>query len=227
MAEGKLEKLTVEAWQDPKYQSGKAGVFAVLFNPKSYAFKYAIEYGKEQGKGTSSQEQRYAKTKSRDLTLQLMLDGTGASGPLVEVKDKVEEFLAICYRFDGKIHRPPYLKIHWGSLLFNCVLSSVDVTYTLFRPDGTPLRATLNASFAEFVDEERREGKERASSPDLTHRHTLTGRESLPWLCFQYYGSDRYYLRVAEANGLVDFRNLSPGMVLVFPPIQQLSAGDS
>jgi nucleoid-associated protein YgaU len=40
-------------------------------------------------------------------------------------------------------------------------------------------------------------------------------------MCFRIYGDSKYYLDVAAANGLDDFRSLTPGAEIRFPPIDK------
>jgi nucleoid-associated protein YgaU len=58
------------------------------------------------------------------------------------------------------------------------------------------------------------------SSPDLSHLVTVKAGDTLPLLCCNIYGSSVYYLEVARVNGLAHFRDLAPGMQLLFPPLQ-------
>jgi nucleoid-associated protein YgaU len=220
--EGALAKLKIEAYTDPKFGGSPYKTFTVMYNPKAYALKCEIEYDKQQAKGVSAQAPRYVSTKPRSVTLEFLLDGTGASGQVVEVKDKIKDFFDTTYTFNGDVHSPPYLKVVWGELVLTCVLESADVSYSLFKPNGHPLRAKITASFAEFIDDSKRTAQERRSSPDLTHLHVVAAGESLPQLCHRYYRDQRFYLRVAEANQLRNFRRLEPGITLHFPPIAKL-----
>ncbi len=114
-----------------------------------------------------------------------MLDGTGVEQMGVinlfgskSVKDRLNDFLKATYIYQGKIHEPYYLKVKWGlPEAFNCRLSSVDVTYTSFDRDGTPLRAELKVSLIADEDPKRLEqrGATRMSS-DLTHSRMLRAR---------------------------------------------------
>ncbi|MCZ6774502.1 MAG: hypothetical protein O7G83_21305 [Proteobacteria bacterium] len=217
--EGELKKLTIESYTDPEYQGSPVSTFEVMFNPKSYAVKYAVEYDDEQGMGTTGLPQRFKQSKPSEFALEFILDGTGASSKKAEVSKLVEDFLAVAYEYDGELHRPRYLKVAWGTLLFNSVFKAANITYTLFKPDGSPLRAKVGATFFGFVEEKRRVAEERAQSPDLTQVHTVTSGETLPLLSFRYYGDQMHYLDVAEANGLTDFRSLNAGSRLVFPPL--------
>ena len=45
----------------------------------------------------------------------------------------------------------------------------------------------------------------------------------MPQLCFAIYGDPRYYLQVADVNGLGNFRDLEAGVNLVFPPLAKTS----
>jgi nucleoid-associated protein YgaU len=63
--------------------------------------------------------------------------------------------------------------------------------------------------------------EENKSSPDLTHVRVVKAGDTLPLLTKAIYGSSRDYLRVAEHNGLDNFRDLTPGRRLVFPPLEQ------
>ena len=90
-------------------------------------------------------------------------------------------------------------------------------------------QARHSAVSAQLAEAERAEGERRAkeeaqkrtSSPDLTHRRVVVEGDTLPQLCREIYGSPEHYLRVAQVNGLDDFRDLSPGQELFFPPYER------
>lgn len=131
------------------------------------------------------------------------------------VQQRVEQFLNTCYRVVEKLHRPNKLHIHWGIIDFFGWLQSVQIHYTLFDQKGIPLRAELECQFIGATDQ----GMVQLSSPDLTHVREVRAGDTLPLLAKEIYGSSRYYLLIADANGLDDFRNLQPGTVLHFPPL--------
>lgn len=220
--EGALKKLRIESFTDPDYSGNpKQPPFEVLFNPNTYSVKYAVEYEEEQGKGTTGVPQKFKQAKPSEFGVEFTLDGTGASADVVDVDQKIDEFLSVVKEYDGEIHRPPYLKVIWGTLLFNCVFKGANVKYTLFKPDGAPLRAVVSATFLGFIDDTKRVADERASSPDLTRVHAVTAGETLPLLCHRYYGDARHYVSVAQHNDLNDFRRLEAGGRLLFPPLER------
>jgi len=62
--------------------------------------------------------------------------------------------------------------------------------------------------------------EERKSSPDLTHVHEVKAGEHLSLLAHQYYGEASRYLQVARFNNLKNYRRLTIGQKLAFPPIK-------
>jgi hypothetical protein len=136
------------------------------------------------------------------------------------IAEQIDAFKKLVFSYNGNIHSPNYLKLVWGTMLFRCRLASLSINYTMFKPDGTPLRARAKASFIGFTDEVELAKKANKSSPDLTHEVTVRTGDRLPLLCFEIYGTSAPYLAVAEVNGLTDFRRLVPGTKLLFPPLR-------
>ncbi len=217
---GELKKMKIEAFDSLEY-TNQVGSFSLMFNPSTYQQKYEIEYEDAQGQGTSGSAQTFARIKPQEDSFEFVFDGTGVSSEKADVSDLIEEFLDLTARNNGDIHRPNYLQISWGNLISRCVLKSANVTYNLFKADGFPLRAKVNATFSENIDDTRRVAEEGNSSPDLTHYRTVVKGDSLPLLAFRIYGDPAYYLEVARVNGLDDFRVLVPGTKLRFPPLDQ------
>ena len=217
--DGGLKRLTIEAHRKDDCQDKPVDSFTVLFNPNTYSQKYEVAYHARQGAGDTGSPQVFGKIKPQEYTFELLFDGTGTAIERKEVRTEIDTFLTICGRHDSEIHRPRYLRISWGPLVSRCVLKSADITYTLFKPDGFPLRARVRAVFSENVEDTLRVAEERRSSPDLTHLHTVKAGEHLSMLADKYYGDASRYLQVADFNKLTNFRRLEPGQQLVFPPV--------
>lgn len=218
-----LAKMLIEAFDTPDRQGQPAASFSVMFNPTSYGYKHEVTYEEAQGLGDASSPQNFENVQPQEYAFELTFDGTGTAADKVDVYDTVEEFLEITGRLQGDLHRPYYLKVSWGTFLTHCVLKSAEVTYSLFAPDGTPLRAKIAATFAESVDDAKRVAEERKASPDLTHERTVHEGDHLSLLADRIYRDPARYLQLAKANRLRHFRRLRPGQTLVFPPVQDVS----
>lgn len=225
----KLEKLKISAFTDIAREQAVTpppNEFDAMFNPETLKWSYQIEYGDGQGVGTIDQMAVFTRNRPSDLNIKLLLDGTGVHelgimqlGPQPTVQDRIDEFLRLTYGMHGDTHEPSFLVVAWGDFSYSCRLGTLDVTCTSFDKDGKPLRAELNATFVSDVEPELRARQENRNSPDLTHTRVVKNGDTLPPLAKEIYGSSVHYLFVAETNRLDDFRNLTPGQALVFPPL--------
>jgi hypothetical protein len=218
---GALEKLKIEAYTKADYSSGMVGRFDAYVNPNEITLAYEMEYDSAQGAGTTNSRMNFKSVKPGDLALTFFIDGTGANGVAIDVQGKIREFQKIT-GYNGDIHRPNYLKVAWGTMeIKKCVLKSASIAYKLFGPDGIPLRAVITANFTDNSDDETRVARSRDRSPDLTHVRVVKAGENLPMLCYRIYGDPGYYLEVARANGIDDFRDIAPGTRIIFPPLEK------
>ncbi len=220
MSGGQLEKLLVRAYSAPDYaEASLLDTFESYVNPNEITLAYEMEYDSAQGSGTTGSRMDFKKVKPGDLSLSFFLDGTGANGVKIEVQEQVEKFQTVT-GYNGDIHRPNYLKVAWGTLqVKRCVLKSASIAYKLFKADGTPLRATIAATFVDAVEDQTRVALAQDASPDLTHVRVLRAGESLASLCEQIYGRPELYPKVARANGLDGLRHLPAGTRVRFPPL--------
>jgi len=236
---GELIKLRIKAYKDEQFSEEVAdGEFKTLLNPDKYSFKYKIESNEDQASGTSSSAPRFNKILPEDLQLEFVFDRTGvitdygAPGTSNDktfkdegggIIDDIDKFKKVVFDYNGDEHKPNYLIISWGTLLFKGMLTEMDITYKLFKSDGTPLRATANAKFKGFVEDNLRVALENNSSPDLTHIRMVKEGDTLPLMTFRIYGDSKYYLEVAKANNITNFRKLTVGRKIFFPPIEKTS----
>ena len=229
-------KMKIMAFSDTGF-SQKTGEVEVQLNPDTYTLNYEVSYATNQATGTSGNELLFDKIQPERLNFEFLFDKTGAIpepglpiiGNLLSsgggsdggVEEALAEFREVTMGYDGTIHRTNYLILSWGTLLFKCCIQSMSVTYKLFRPDGTPLRATANCFFEEFIETDLRLREENNNSPDLTHIRTVGKGDTLPLMTYRIYGDSKYYLEVAKANNIENFRQLEVGQKIFFPPIEK------
>jgi hypothetical protein len=223
---GKLEKLLIQGFKDPNYKSSPVGTFKAYLNPNEITLSYEVEYDNAQGAGTTNSRMNFNKIKPGTLSLTFFLDGTGAyekpGDQPIDVQQQVKQFQKTTVDYNGDIHRPNYLIVAWGTLPARyCVLKSANIVYKLFRPNGVPLRAVITATFTDNSDDQTMVAINQPQSADLTHVRQVKEGDNLPALCYDIYEDPGYYLEVARANRLNNFRTLTPGMKIFFPPLEK------
>ena len=227
------KKLIIQGFKDPTFenkvtddQGKELADFVALINPSSIRQRKSVNI-KTKGNpaGSTNSKANFQSINPETLTFQLILDGTGIVEPTTatqnkSVKDLIDHFIKLTFDFKGEIHEPYYLKILWGTFIFEGRLTSCDISYTLFEPNGDPLRAKLDLTFTSSQDLETQQRLRNTNSPDLSHTLVVKEGDTLPLLCEKIYKDSSMYLQVARINGLVNFRKLIPGITLLFPPIK-------
>jgi hypothetical protein len=216
-----LEKLYILSYSDPGYNTVTGPPFYALINPETYSYKYKIEFCETQAPGTSGVALKFNKMPPQEFNFDFLFDGTGViSSNIVPVADQLDSFRQKILQYQGEIHRPYYLKIHWGTLLFKGVLTAMDIEFKLFQPDGSPLRAVAKCSFKGTVEENLRVAQENPMSPDITHERIVNAGDKLPVMTKKIYNDKKYYIDVATYNELDGFRNIETGTKIFFPPTE-------
>jgi hypothetical protein len=240
-----MEKLKIVSYKDSSYKGAGSKPFYILINPTGYSFTRKNQLNPDSAIGTSDSNLKYDKTLPSELKLEFLFDGTGVAqtnsgNKLVNkiaekigvkkdifrkkaVTEQLKNFYSATGDYNGSIHKPYNVELTWGEFQYQGMLSEFTIDYKLFDSDGKPLRAIGKATFNGSVSNELGALKAKKNSPDLTHKRTVQDGDTLPLMTERIYGDSKYYLEVAKANGLINFRQLKPGSELYFPPIEKIS----
>jgi hypothetical protein len=196
----------------------------VQFNPEEYTLSRDINYAQAAIPGLSAPILQFVSGNLQTLEMELFLDSyekhkvgstvvNEAQSDVRVLVRKVTDLMSI----EPSTHAPPVLLFTWGSLAFTCVLASVKQRYTMFLPDGIPVRARLTVSLSEYrnIDLEAKETKRETS--DYSKRHVVSQGETLSQIAASEYGDARLWRVIAIANRLQRARNLEPGRKLLLP----------
>ena len=140
-----------------------------------------------------------------------------------DVRKKYIQKLQKFSRIEDELHVPPTLIFTWGQLTadteaqFPCDLEEFDVTYTMFLPDGTPVRCKVNIVLRDVTPPDQQ--AEDNASPDHAKLHTVRRGDTLESIAYREYDRASEWRRIADANGIDDPLRLEPGTRLLVPPI--------
>ena len=97
--------------------------------------------------------------------------------PVHDLVDALEERL---YDYNTEGHRPSFVKVEYGDITFYGQLKTLETEYTLFDPDGIPLRAELKVTLTGYCSQKEEkswllqpEGGEIALLQTLARRVTV------------------------------------------------------
>jgi hypothetical protein len=219
MKSGKRVKMVIDAYEKPDFSSSILDSYEFQINPETYE-KSAKPVSNANTQVLSSGENAHTNkpTDIEILKLVFYIDSTGVVPGCDDIPKNIKAFRKLGLDINGSIHRANYLKIRWGEdFLFPCVMKNLKVDFLLFKPDGTPVRAKLEALFEEFVDPVTKAKQDNKNSPDMTHVRTIIDGDNLPMLCYEIYGDSKYYIQVAKYNNLTTINPLVLGTKIIFP----------
>lgn len=244
LPEGQLEKMYLFAYESNEPNQAKVSVngedkFVFQVNPESYRRRFGIQYTNSgRAPGTMSDTGTYNNTQPETFTVDILFDTSGvikneslislaivnpfANEKPDDVTTRIEKLKNFCYNFQSDPHRPYYIRLCWGDVsgFFFGVVTSLEIEYKLFRPDGKPVRALAHLSLSEAEDRVLTTRRQSQQSPDITHERVFKSGDELSFMSYKIYKSSNYYMDIAKTNQLNSFRKIKTGTVIQFPPLK-------
>ena len=197
---------------------------AVMFNPEQYTVNRDNNFAQIAIPGLRAPLLQFVHGNAQTLDMELLLDtveahsaGTrqlnAAGGDVRPLVKAITGLLDI----NPSTHAPPILLFAWASFSFTCVLTKATQQYTMFRPDGAPVRAKVQVSFTELTNAETEAKEIKRETADYTRVHAVGQGDSLPALAFRFLGDAALWRPIAIANELEDPEALTPGTTLIIP----------
>jgi len=215
-----VSKMVITAYKDGAFQS-RVGTYETMINPDKISLNRSIEYNTAQAPDSSNPSMKYKYSPAANLSFDLTLDSTGVvNSNRLDLPKEIQSLQDLVYDYQGDIHRPYFVMLNWGiGQTFKGVLTTFNTNYTLFAPDGVPLRAKISLAFVSYMDAEAVAKEDSDTSPDLTHKVNVVAGDTLPGLSLRIYNKPDYFVQVAQFNKLNKLRHLQPGKPLLFPPL--------
>jgi hypothetical protein len=194
------------------------------FNPSSLTISKSTTWKGDTSPSFNAPFLRFAGGESASYSLSLFFDSYSEKD-FKDVREYTNKLLRLTLRGAGysmflvPYSRPPSVTLVWGKItLFSAVVEKVEITFTMFAPDGTPIRAKADMDFKQddFWDDII-PAQNPTSRSDPRKTRIVTSRQRLDQIAFEEYGDSRYWRLLAEANALDDPFQLQDGQILVIP----------
>jgi Contractile injection system tube protein/LysM domain len=185
----------------------------VSYNPEEYKLEQGNNFAEVGIPGLPTPPLQYVRGRARALSMDLFFDAHESPDP-EGVRTATGRLLQLLDKWPAT-KAPPRLLFVMGRFTFRCVLVDASQRYTMFRPNGTPVRATVSVRFQEYSEPELEVQRGIFVGPPTLH-NTAAG-QTLDRLAAQYLGDPSRWREIAKANGIVDPLNLVPGTPLQIP----------
>lgn len=196
------------------------------YNPEQFSLSNSTNWSRAvANNNATAPPTTYRSTAPRSVSLEIFFDRY--SQPFGDVSSDVEtlfRWTRPCPVPSDNVYHPPALKFRWGStdLMPDFVgfLSRVEANYTMFRSDGSPVRATCSITLQEIPEEIAGTNPTSGSRQGL-RRHVVIEGESLHSVAWAEYGHARYWRALADFNGIDDPLRVAAGTQLLLPSARE------
>jgi nucleoid-associated protein YgaU len=230
-----LEKATL-TWfcLVPPIPPSEATKIKCQFNPEQLTISKEVSWDGDKSPNFNAPILHYAGGEPATYSLSLFFDGydevkdsKGAVTSVVarDVRKYTNALLRLTLRGAGNAMfllpyaMPPLVNFEWGKIkLFTAVVEKVEITFTMFDMDGTPIRAKADVSFKQQDPLDDLIGAQNPTSrTDARKTRRVYSGQRLDQIAFEEYGDARYWRLLAEANGMDDPFQMVDGQLLVIP----------
>jgi nucleoid-associated protein YgaU len=187
------------------------------FNPSEYQVKKTQTIAEIGIPGLASPIIQWVRGGSESLTFEALFD---TSNTLEDVNDAFVGRLRALLDPDRRKHAPPIVAFIWGPRHFEGLLDGLSTSYTLFSKDGTPLRAKASITLKEYRSAEVQVVQHERSSLDVAKFYMVQLGDTWSNLAASLLQDPARWRELAYANGIVDTRELRPGLRLVVPRLR-------
>jgi hypothetical protein len=200
----------------------------VQYNPTEFSFTKGVQYAEIGIPGLDMPVQQFVRGNYESVSLELFFDttefGTESEESVKPVTLMTDQFYQLI-RIDPRIKAPPICQFSWGDTGFpgsnlrqgetqlrehgfRCLVESVTQKFTLFSPQGIPLRAMLTVKLREY---QTLTDLVAATEEEVT---LIEEGTTLDEVANRVFNDPTKWRAIAEANSIDDPLSLQPGSLL-------------
>ena len=195
-----MGKMSVTAYKDGDFSSESKPALELPVNPAKVKLSKGIRYAEDKQLGSLNGSNAYVRYRPETLYFECLFDMTNAMEDDDE-KQPVHDLV--------------------GDITFYGQLKTLETEYTLFDPDGIPLRAELKVTLTGYCSQKEEKSRFSKRSPDVSRLVTLKEGQTLAALCYEIYGDPLLVGQVARFNNLNGYRNIPAGTEILLPMLRK------
>lgn len=206
--------LRIEQPRLPRDQA----MIPVHFNPTEYQQQKQNSFADINVPGLETPPIQFVRGSGEKLSTELLVD---TSDTLEDVRKKYVDQLRGLMNIQSELHAPPIISFIWDQNVFTGVMESLNVTYVMFSPEGTPLRARLSLALKEYRTVAEQLKDRPRHSPDVDKSYTVVRGDTLAAIAFHLFRDASRWREIARHNDVRDPRRLTPGTILSIPVLKE------
>jgi nucleoid-associated protein YgaU len=218
-AGGQLEKAILRVVDgDPETRE-----LRFMYNPAEFTTSKSANWNRPQQKGArSSGKPQFTGAGPQTVQMEIWFDAwdTPDADVARSVMTLFEWTKPTPSSITRKLPRPPVLGFEWGTNRIladlQVFLKTVNAKYVLFKPDGTPVRASATITLEE-VPEETPSQNPSSGSRESRRSHLMGAGDSLHSVAWREYGDASLWRGIAAFNEVDDPLRVAAGTRILVP----------
>lgn len=195
-----------------------------MFNPYEYTVSKSNSFCEKPRMDADTPHGEFSKADAQTLRLSLVFDTYEAGEDVSQKTRELWKFMMTKTqkaREGGRQAKkipPPQVAFEWGVFRFVAYIQSMTQRFTLFKPDGTPVRAKVDVTFKGYTDVEDHGPQNPSSGGGPIERvwRVIAG-DRLDTIAAEVYRDATKWRLIAQHNNLVNPLALRPGQQLRIP----------
>jgi hypothetical protein len=194
-----------------------------MFNPSEFTVSKTNTYREDAGNRSDVPIFEFSKAGPQVLKLKLIFD-TYESQESVSLRTnklwKMMESKSVPQGDGNRKVPPPDVAFEWGEFRFIAVITAMTQKFTLFKPDGTPVRALVDVTFTQHKDtEDYRHSRTNPTSGggNIERVWRVIAGDRIDTIAHEVYGDASRWRLIAEYNHLDKPLELRAGRQLIMP----------
>lgn len=215
---GNLVAARIFEVDDNGNETGSNAV-SCMFNPFEYTVSKSNTYSERSRNRSSTPQIEFQKAGAQTLKLSLTFDTYEAGEDVSQTTNKLWKFMEPKQEGSGDDKQPPpEVAFEWGVFHFVAVITQMTQKFTLFKNDGTPVRAKVDVTFTQHKDVNDYPNQNPTSGGGPIQRvWSVTGSDRLDTIAASVYGDATKWRRIANYNDISNPLTLRPGTRLTIP----------
>jgi nucleoid-associated protein YgaU len=218
---GKL--VPARIYEVDKKGNSKPGGLSVncMFNPYEYTVSKSNTFHEEPRNNGDTPQGEFFKSGSQTLKLKLVFDTYEGGADVSKETNQLWKFMMTktqqSSRQNEKIE-PPQVAFEWGVFCFVSYITTMTQKFTLFKNDGTPVRAEVDVTFTQYTDLNDYPNQNPTSGGGPIERiWNVVAGDRLDTIAARVYDDAARWRLIADHNGITNPLALRPGTQLRIP----------
>lgn len=192
-----------------------------MFNPFEYTVSKANTFNEKPGNDKDTPQAEFSKAGPQSLKLILLFDTYETKKDVSEETNNLWKFMEAKNHQDGsknEKNEPPQVAFEWGVFKFVSFITNMTHKFTMFLPNGTPVRASVDVTFTQYTDVNDYPKQNPTSGGETIERiWQVRAGDRVDTIAAEVYGDATQWRAIAEHNNIVNPLRLQPGQELSIP----------